>query len=135
MSVASQMLETYPKDLGTVDRTNLDCADVCDATGRVLSRHTDYDANITRAVLEACAAACKACGTSASSTPTCTSTAACAPRPVVAASEHVGSCSHRRAGPSAVRVSHRHGLCFPSVPRCCRPPVLLCCFVLESPRQ
>ena len=93
------MLETYPKDLGDIDkqalaacieacfecvqtctacadaclsedmvaeltkciRTNLDCADVCDATGRVLSRHTGYDANITRAVLEACQMACKAC--------------------------------------------------------------------------
>jgi len=43
-------------------RTNLDCADICDATGRVLSRHTGYDADLTRAVLEACAAACKACG-------------------------------------------------------------------------
>jgi hypothetical protein len=43
-------------------RTDLDCADVCDATGRVLSRHTGYDANLTRAVLEACATACKTCG-------------------------------------------------------------------------
>ncbi len=94
------MLETYPKDLGGVDRrklrecieacvecaqactacadaclsedmvaeltkcirSNLDCADVCDAAGRVLSRHTGYDANLTRTVLEACAAACKSCG-------------------------------------------------------------------------
>ena len=100
MAVAAQMLTTYPKDLGGIDRegliacieacfecaqactacadaclsedmvaelttcirTNLDCADVCDTTGRVLSRHTGYDANLTRAVLEACAAACKACG-------------------------------------------------------------------------
>ena len=100
MTVAARMLETYPKDLGGVDReklracidacfecvqactacadaclsedmvadlttcirTNADCADVCDATGRVLSRHTGYDANLTRAVLEACAAACRACG-------------------------------------------------------------------------
>ena len=100
MTVATQMLATYPKDLGGVDRgaliacieacvecapactacadaclsedtvaeltkgirTNLDCADLCEATGRVLSRHTGYDANLTRAVLEACAAACKACG-------------------------------------------------------------------------
>ena len=100
MTVAGQMLETYPKDLGGLDRqklqecieacfecaqactacadaclsedmvaeltkcirTNADCADVCDTTGRVLSRHTGYDANLTRAVLEACAAACKACG-------------------------------------------------------------------------
>ena len=100
MTVASQMLDTYPAALGGVDkqklvacieacyecaqsctacadaclseemvaelttciRTNLDCADVCDTTGRVLSRHTGYDANLTRAVLEACATACKTCG-------------------------------------------------------------------------
>jgi hypothetical protein len=43
-------------------RTNLDCADICATTGAVLSRHTGYDANVTRAVLEACAQACKACG-------------------------------------------------------------------------
>ncbi|CAN5684315.1 four-helix bundle copper-binding protein [soil metagenome] len=100
MTQASQLLETYPKDLGGVDaeklaacieacfecaqactacadaclsedmvaeltkciRTNLDCADVCGATGRVLSRHTGYDAQLTRSVLENCATACKACG-------------------------------------------------------------------------
>jgi hypothetical protein len=94
------MLETYPGDLGGIDRqklvtcieacveceqsctacadadlseetvahlrkcirTCLDCADVCNTTGRVLSRHTGYDANVTRAVLEACVATCKACG-------------------------------------------------------------------------
>ena len=43
-------------------RTNLDCADICDATGRVLSRHTGYDANLTRAVLQTCAQACQSCG-------------------------------------------------------------------------
>lgn len=43
-------------------RTDLDCADICETTGRVLSRHTGYDANLTRSVLEACAVACKACG-------------------------------------------------------------------------
>lgn len=42
-------------------RTNLDCADLCAATANVLSRHTGYDANITRATLEACRAACAAC--------------------------------------------------------------------------
>lgn len=100
MTAASQMLETYPKDLGGIGqgklaacieacfecaqactacadaclsedmvaelakciRSNLDCADICDTTGRVLSRHTGYDANLTRAVLDACAAACKSCG-------------------------------------------------------------------------
>lgn len=100
MSHVSQMLDTYPADLGGVDkralaecieacfecaqactacadaclseemvaelvkcvRSNLDCADMCETTGRVLSRHTGYDANLTRAVLEACAQACRVCG-------------------------------------------------------------------------
>lgn len=43
-------------------RTCLDCADICLTTGKVLSRHTGYDANLTRVVLQACAAACRACG-------------------------------------------------------------------------
>ncbi len=43
-------------------RTNLDCADVCDTTARVLSRHTGYDANLTRAMLQACIQACRSCG-------------------------------------------------------------------------
>jgi hypothetical protein len=43
-------------------RTDLDCADQCGTTGRILSRHTGYDANVTRGALEACATACKACG-------------------------------------------------------------------------
>lgn len=100
MGHATAMLETYPADLGGVDRaalsrcieacfdcaqtctacadaclseqmvaelvkcvrTNLDCADICDTTGKVLSRHTGYDANLTRAVLQACVMACKVCG-------------------------------------------------------------------------
>jgi Domain of Unknown Function (DUF326) len=101
MTTTTEMLRTYPKDLGGADaaalaicidacfecaqtctacadaclaedmmaeltkciRTNLDCADVCGTTGAVLSRHTGYDANITRAVLEACRVACGACAT------------------------------------------------------------------------
>jgi hypothetical protein len=43
-------------------RTCLDCADVCTATLRVLSRQTDYDANLTRPQLQACVAACRSCG-------------------------------------------------------------------------
>ncbi len=58
MSEKTAMLPTLMKCV----RDNLDCADVCDTTARVLSRHTGYDANLTRAVLEACATACKACG-------------------------------------------------------------------------
>lgn len=77
MTVVGQMLETYPKDLGGVDRQKLQecseaprecaqactaCSDVCSATGRVLSRHAGRDANLTRWVLEACAAARRTCG-------------------------------------------------------------------------
>jgi hypothetical protein len=54
-------------ELTTCIRTNLDCADTCSSTARVLSRHTGYDANITRALLEACATACKSCGDECSS--------------------------------------------------------------------
>ena len=43
-------------------RLNLDCADICAATARVVSRQTEYDANVTRPQLEACIAACKSCG-------------------------------------------------------------------------
>lgn len=49
-------------DLVKCIRTNLDCGDVCDTTSRVLSRHTGYDANVTRAVLQACVQTCQACG-------------------------------------------------------------------------
>ena len=42
-------------------RTCLDCADICDATGRVLSRHTGYDVGLTRATLQACVTVCRAC--------------------------------------------------------------------------
>ena len=43
-------------------RLCLDCADVCTATLRVVSRQTEYDANVTRALLEACATTCKSSG-------------------------------------------------------------------------
>jgi Domain of Unknown Function (DUF326) len=43
-------------------RLNLDCADICMAGGRVAARQTEYDANVTRTIIEACAQACKSCG-------------------------------------------------------------------------
>ncbi len=49
-------------DLAKCIRLNLDCAEVCLVTSRSLSRQTEYDANLTRPLLEACAAACKSCG-------------------------------------------------------------------------
>ena len=54
--------EEMVADLRPCIRTDLDCADSCGTTARILSRHTGYDANITRAHLEACIAACRACG-------------------------------------------------------------------------
>lgn len=53
--------EEMVKELTKCIRTNLDCADICDTTGRILSRRTGYDANLTRAVLEACRTACASC--------------------------------------------------------------------------
>lgn len=42
-------------------RLNLDCADVCDSTGRVLTRQTELDLAVARAALEACLVACRDC--------------------------------------------------------------------------
>jgi len=41
--------------------TDLNCADICDATGRVLSRQTHYDPEVTHAALTACRDACRRC--------------------------------------------------------------------------
>jgi hypothetical protein len=41
--------------------SDLNCSDICLATGRVLSRQTDYDALITQRALESCVRACVAC--------------------------------------------------------------------------
>ena len=56
------LAEDMVADLTTCIRMNLDCSDICVTTGRALSRHTGYDANLTRALLEACALACMTCG-------------------------------------------------------------------------
>jgi hypothetical protein len=48
-------------DLTECIRSDLDCADMCEATGRLLSRFTGNDTNLTRAFLDTCAAACRAC--------------------------------------------------------------------------
>ncbi len=54
MSYASQLLDSYPRTF------NVDAA--VPTTAGVTSRQTDYDANVTRPLLEACVAACKSCG-------------------------------------------------------------------------
>jgi hypothetical protein len=43
-------------------RLDQDCADICIATGRVLSRQQQPDARVVRALLEACLVACAASG-------------------------------------------------------------------------
>ena len=48
-------------DLRYCIRTNLDCADVCATTGRMLSRQTQPNARLLRSQLEACRVACDAC--------------------------------------------------------------------------
>jgi hypothetical protein len=45
-------------------RDDLDCADICQTASRVLSRHTGYDAQVTRAVLQACIQSCSTCADS-----------------------------------------------------------------------
>lgn len=53
--------ESMVAELATCIRLDMDCADVCEATGRVMARHAGHDLALTRALLEACAAACRAC--------------------------------------------------------------------------
>jgi hypothetical protein len=43
-------------------RLNLDCADVCIAMGRVLSRQQHADGRVIRSQLEACLVASQVCG-------------------------------------------------------------------------
>ena len=43
-------------------RLNIDCADICVTTGRVLSRQTALEPAMVRAALQACSTACRLCG-------------------------------------------------------------------------
>jgi hypothetical protein len=54
--------EQNVSDLTTCIGNNLDCADLCQTTGRILSRSTGSDLGLHRLLLEACAAACRSCG-------------------------------------------------------------------------
>lgn len=64
-------------------RLTLDCADICDTTGRVLSRQTEPEWGLVRSQLEVCATACRTCG------------AACA--------QHAGQLQHGRVCAEACR--------------------------------
>jgi Domain of Unknown Function (DUF326) len=43
-------------------RLNLDCADVCGTTGRLLTRQVEFEPAVAKAVVQACAEACRVCG-------------------------------------------------------------------------
>jgi hypothetical protein len=55
------LAEEQVQDLVRCIRLNLDCADICDATGRVLTRQTSSEPRLARDMLEACAQTCRAC--------------------------------------------------------------------------
>jgi hypothetical protein len=54
--------EKMVADLVKCARLNLDCADMCGTTARVLSRQTGYDRDLTRSVVQACAQVCQISG-------------------------------------------------------------------------
>jgi hypothetical protein len=55
------LAEEQVQELVRCIRLNLDCADVCDATGRVLTRQTSSEPPLARSMLEVCAQACRVC--------------------------------------------------------------------------
>jgi hypothetical protein len=55
------LAEDMVADLRRCITTDLNCADICSTTLSVLSRHTGYDAAVTRGQLQACVAACGVC--------------------------------------------------------------------------
>jgi hypothetical protein len=54
--------EDMVKQLTQCIRLNLDCADVCAATGTVASRRTGANEDVIRQMLKACETACRLCG-------------------------------------------------------------------------
>lgn len=54
--------EDMVADLRTCIVSDLDCADVCDTTARILSRQTGGDRGYLRSQVEACLAVCESCG-------------------------------------------------------------------------
>lgn len=56
------LAEDNVRSLAQCIRLNLDCADVCNITGRMATRRTGSDEEMIRRMLDACAAACRLCG-------------------------------------------------------------------------
>ena len=57
----ADLAESDVQEMTRCIRLCLDCADACDATGRIVTRQTEPDIRVIRAVVEACSAACLAC--------------------------------------------------------------------------
>jgi hypothetical protein len=55
------LAEEDVQDLVHCIRLDLDCADVCEATGRILTRQTSSEPRLTLNMLETCAQACRLC--------------------------------------------------------------------------
>ena len=53
--------EDDPSSLRACIRGNLDCADICAVTGRLIARPAAQDRDTLRHQLEACASACRSC--------------------------------------------------------------------------
>jgi hypothetical protein len=53
--------EDDPAELRRCIRLNLDCAEICTLTGRLIARPGPQDPDLLRTQLEACATACRAC--------------------------------------------------------------------------
>ena len=55
--------ESQVQELTACIRLNLDCADICATTGRLITRQTAVDQRLWRDQLQACITACEVCGT------------------------------------------------------------------------
>jgi hypothetical protein len=56
------LAEDMVKDLMQCIRLDLDCADICAATGAMASRRTGSNVDVLRATIQTCAEACRVCG-------------------------------------------------------------------------
>jgi len=54
--------EDMVKDLRNCIRLNLDCADICEATGKIASRRTGGGQEVLRGLVMTCAEICRMCG-------------------------------------------------------------------------
>lgn len=61
MCATACLAEPNVADLRECIATDMDCADICGVTGRVLGRAGGADPEMTRALLEACIVACRVC--------------------------------------------------------------------------